>query len=582
MATKTWQEEALDAIDSLASASTIGVDTETTGKEYIKDGRDYLTGISTAWYEGSEIKTFYFPFRHNEGENLPRVFLDKLKTVLNHPLKKLIFCNLKFDAHSFMTIGEDLSTWDSEFRDIRIEQHVLDENFPKGLDVMSNIYLKERKTEHLKDVAAIIGWANIPSQTMREYACQDARLTLRLHLEITGPALRKLAELENLMGEMHAYRFLLFKMEQEGVGLDTEFCAAMAERGQRRMEDLIEAIGVDPGKRNNQLKLFLEDLELPVLKVSEKTGAPSFTRDVLEEYDIILENDNNPLAKQVLEYRGWMKAVSSLYLPAIKMVSPDGRIRTNLNQTGTRTGRLSSDKPNLQQIPRESKNPWNGNAKKAFNSGDDDFVLVGYDYSQLELRLGTHYGQDPALVEEFAKADADPFRAIAYGIFGVFNPDTRQKAKTFTYARNYGAGIGKVKAQLRVTDEQVREIYANYEQSFPGLFKVSKISQERMKQRGYIKYWTGRRRRFKGDERYSKAFRAFNSLLQGGGAELVRRAQLRAPNNEECRQVLQVHDEIVFKIRKDKVEEYEPIIISAMTDFPDIKVPLAAAGKKWS
>lgn len=580
-----WLEGAHRAIDSMAWAPVIGVDTETTGIDYIKDGRHYLVGVSTAWFnQRGELESFYFPFRHKRGENLPWEVFRRLVAILSHQSKKLVFANLKFDAHSFLTAGFDLSTWECEFRDIRIEQHYLNENFPKGLDVAARVYLKEHKTELLKDVAKAIGWENIPSEAMDEYARQDARLTLRLHQEIYLPQLRKTG-LESLMAEAMRYRFLLFKMEQEGVGLDAEFCARKVEQGEARMKELRDLIGFDPNKRTQLAKYLLEDLQLPVIKRSPKTGAPSFDKEAMEEYDGLLELEGHSTAKQVLEYRGWSKAVSSLYEPAQRLVSPDGRIRTNLNQTGTRTGRLSSNGPNLQQLPRTSERPWNGDAKRAFHSGEGEFVLVGFDYSQLELRLATHYGKDPALREEFAKDDADPFRAIALGIFGEFTPDTRQSAKTFTYATNYGAGLAKVARQLGVTRAQVEEIYQNYQTSFPGIFRVSKIAEQRMKERGYIKYWTGRRRRIpapKNEFDKDKRYAAYNSLLQGGGAELVKRAQLAAPHDANCKQVLQVHDEIVFKIRRDMVDEYTPQIIHAMTTFPEIDVRLAVAGKEWS
>jgi DNA polymerase-1 len=580
LAEKSWEDRAFDAIESMACAVRIAVDTETTGVLLIKDGRHYLTGVSTAWRDLSgELQTEYFPFRHKEGYNLPWGIFEKLIAVLSHRSKKLTFANLKFDAHSFATAGFWMPNWECKLRDIRIDQHYLNENFPKGLDVAARIYLKESKSENLKEAANAIGWEYIPSEVMAPYAKQDARLTYLLEEKIYTPKLLKTG-LAKLIPEAMQYRMLLFEMEQEGVGANLEFCAEMEERGEKRMAEIRADLGFDPNKRTQLGKFLLDTLGLPVLKRSEKTLKPSFDKEVMAEYDQLLAVENNKDAQLILQYRGWSKAVTSLYRPVQQLVSPDGRIRANLNQTGTVTGRLSSSNPNLQQIPRDSPNEWNGEAKKSFNSGDPDYVLLGFDYSQLELRLGAWYGQDKMLIDEFNKPDGDPFKPLAISIFGEMTEDTRFKTKHgLVYPTNYGAGKEKVRKQLGVTHEKLEEIYDNYYAALPGLFKVSDLCQKRMKSRGYIKYWTGRRRRIT-DER--KIHASFNSLLQGGGAELVKKAQLQSPHNNECKQVLQVHDEIVFKVRKDKVEKYTPIIIESMTNFPQINVPLKVEGKKWS
>jgi DNA polymerase-1 len=565
------------ALRNMFHAQKIACDTETTGKELIKDGRHFLQGVSCAWRDSQGFQSFYFPFRHKHGDNLPTHYAKQLETVLSHESKTTVWHNMKFDAHSGKTIDWDFTQWESEFRDTAIQLHYLNENLPKELDWAARTFLNDSKVNEVKRWANVLGWENIPSHLMDEYARHDAVLTYRLDDEIYWPRLKRRG-LHALMPEAMQYALLLYSMEQEGVGVNLDFCAEMSERGDKRMAELRKELGFDPAKSTQLGKFLLEDLGLPIVKYT-KNGNPSFDKEALAEYDELLAATNNSAAKLVLQYRGWGKAVSSLYLPMQKLVSPDGRIRTNLNQVGTVTGRLSSDSPNLQQIPRSSPKEWNGRAKLAFHAGSEDYVLIGYDYSQLELRLAAHYGQDVQLIEEFAKEKADPFRPIAEGVFGAFNEETRQKAKTFTYATNYGAGKKKVASQLGVTMEQIHQIYDNYQASFPGIFKVADVCSARIKSRGYIKYWTGRRRHIT-DRR--KDYIAFNSLLQGGGAELVKKAQLASPNNEECKQVLQVHDEIAWRVRRDKVEEYTPQIIEAMTNFPEITVPLKVEGKAWA
>lgn len=137
---------------------------------------------------------------------------------------------------------------------------------------------------------------------------------------------------------------------------------------------------------------MIDELKLPVVKRSPKTGAPSFDKEAMTIYDEMLEHRDNPTANLIKQYRGWQKSVTSNYLPYVELLSLDGRLRPNYKLHGTKTGRMSCEKPNLQQIPRVSNKPWNGKMKAAFIP-EDDFELWEFDYSQLELRLGTAYAK---------------------------------------------------------------------------------------------------------------------------------------------------------------------------------------------
>jgi DNA polymerase-1 len=339
---------------------------------------------------------------------------------------------------------------------------------------------------------------------------------------------------------------------------------------------LIEGVlGFNPASPKELGSLFFDQLGMPVLETTP-AGKPSLNKKAMEEYDILLESSYNPLARMVLEYRGWQKACSSLYKPMLELVSPDGMVRPNFKQTGTRTGRLSCAEPNLQQIPRKSSNPWNGNAKKAFNAGSDEFMLIGYDYAQLELRLAAVYGSETRLLEEFKKEESDPFTAYSK-IIGV----SRQDTKTFFYSNIYGAGVGKIAYTLGRPEDEVREIHNRFIESIPGIRNASKRASELAKNRGFVRYWTGRRRHFSYGEGNHKAF---NSILQGGAADLVKHAMLKMKEieSDDLQVVLQVHDEIVFRVRKDKLDKYKPEIISRMTDFPQFDVQFAVEGKVWN
>jgi DNA polymerase I-like protein with 3'-5' exonuclease and polymerase domains len=303
-----------------------------------------------------------------------------------------------------------------------------------------------------------------------------------------------------------------------GVRVNQDFCKEQSEIGYATMADIQSVLGFDPGKSSQLGPFLLEELKLPILKQSIKTGKPSFDKNVMVQYEEILGSRNDTTAKLILEYRGWQKVVSSLYQSLLQKLSPDGRVRPGFKIHGTSTTRLSCEKPNLQQIPREGNKTWNGKAKEAFIP-EEGFILVEYDYSQLEFRLECEYTNEPKLIEAFA----DPTR-------DVFTEMSQQ------------------------------------------LGLCSQLAQER----GYIRYWTGRRRHL----HPSDSSKAFNSLLQGGAAEVVKRKLLEVdkklePYGDDARIVLTVHDSGWVEMRPELRPELDPMIKETMADLPQFNTKFA-------
>lgn len=559
---------------NMMTADIVAIDTETTGIKGIKDGRAYLQGISFAYRLGPlGIFSGYLPLRHCD-ENMNKSYVvNRMSAVLKY--NNVVFHNRKFDLHSLKTIGIDASTGKNKQYDTLVMAHFMNEELPsKELDWLSKVFLKDEKFDDVvKPWGKTLGWDTIPAGLMEPYAKKDAELTLRL-FELFRPELIA-QDLWHLMDAEQDFGTMLYKMEQAGVGVNVEYCEQMLETGLDRMAVIESVLSFNPSSPKELGTLFFDELGMPVLELTP-AGKPSLNKKAMEEYDILLESSKNPVAKMVLEYRGWQKACSSLYQPMIELVSPDGYVRPNFRQTGTRTGRLSCAEPNLQQIPRKSANEWNGKAKLAFNAGDDDFMLVGYDYSQLELRLAASYGSEKRLIDEFLKDDADPFTAYSK-IIGV----SRQDTKTFFYSNIYGAGVGKIAYTMGRPESEVRIIHDKFVESIPGIRQASKRATELAKERRFVRYWTARRRHFPYGEGSHKAF---NSILQGGASELVKHAMLKMRDleSENLQVVLQVHDEIVFKVRKSMLAEYEPEIIERMTDFPQFGVKFAVEGKVWN
>jgi DNA polymerase-1 len=316
--------------------------------------------------------------------------------------------------------------------------------------------------------------------------------------------------------------------------------------------------------------LFWEKLKLPVLK-HEKTGNPTFNKAAMLEYEHLLNisAQDSTLARKVLEWRGWEKAVTSYYRPYQHKVSSDGRIRCNYKLHGTKTGRWSSADPNLQQIPKVTDKPWNGSLKSCFIP-ETGYELWEFDYSQLELRLATAFAKIPSLLEIFADPTRDIFTEMSQQL-EMTRPDT----KTLVYAIQYGAGATHLSKVFRVSFAVAKERVENFYRAYPQFRILSQQASSIALRNGKLKLWSGRYRHFTSPSK--EAHKAFNSFIQGGAADVVERQMVRLDaeglNNEECRLLLQIHDSVVFEIKSDAVERYKPRIIQILEDVrPDFGV----------
>lgn len=580
---------------ALEAADDIAVDTETSGLD-VRNNVDYLMGVCV----DVPGLSAYMPFRHR-ADNISMRYVPHLVRILEQ--KPLIWHNRKFDMHAFKTLGVDpLRFKGPQYDTMMIAQLINEEWYSKELDALAKLLLKKEKfqSDVVHKLGSIHGYANLPAEVHKNYGSFDAVLTRELR-DYLWPMLCE-QELASVYWDTEApFTALLYSLEQRGVGTNPDFCARKAELGHNRMDTIQRRLQINPASPLDLKRYLLDELNLPVLahtdscdqcKINTRQGKrpqdhlhlhegkPSFNKKAMEDYDDILQASENPAAKLISEYRGWQKAVSSLYEPLLKKVGPDGKIRTEFKQHGTVTGRLSASNPNLQQVPRGSSKSWNGNAKSAFNSGRPGFLLYGWDYSQVELRLAAAYGQEKVLLTEFESESADPFNVLAPIIFGKLTPETRHDTKTFVYANLYGAGLPKISLQLGRSLEETRGLYENYKRGIPGIINISSQVSELVAKRGFIRYWDGRRRhiRNRGD-----SYKAWNSLCQGGAAQLVKKAMLRCQEIEDdnCFMVLQVHDEITFCIKEDLIPQYEPLIVKAMTDFPDFGVRFAVEGKEW-
>lgn len=352
---------------------------------------------------------------------------------------------------------------------------------------------------------------------------------------------------------------LMAEVKQRGIKVDTKFSRAKVIEGTRILNQISGSLGWNPGSPQQLGKYLIDELGLPVIKRTP-AGKPSFDKFALAEYETFLEPLNDATAQKVLTYRGWSKTVSSNFQAYLDLMDEKQILHPNYKLHGTRTCRMSCEKPNLQQIPRESPKPWNGDTKKAFIPREYELYyelpdgneiwrptrqvvkiqpcgklrLRTFDFKQVEFRLAAAYAKEVELLEIFNDG-GDIFEEMSVRL-----GRPRHQIKTFVYASLYGAGKDKIALILGVPKNEGIEFYNEYHGTWPGFKRIAEKATQLALNDGYIEYWSGRRRHLhKSDARL-----AWNSVLQGGAFEIVKRRML-ALRKEPI--VLQVHDSITIE-----------------------------------
>jgi DNA polymerase-1 len=559
--------------------ATIAVDTETTGLN-LASSEDECIGVSIATVIDDTAYSHYFPFRHKVGDNCSATVLDLLKQTLEGD-NKLIFVNAQFDILSLETLG--IRVEHTDFVDVPTMAHLINENKPynKGLDSLAQYYLKEPGKLKNADIdkEKKTGWANTTWQQMWDYAVLDAVTTWRLY-----DVLRITHQWRDLPDSIWPHKQdlirVLLSMKRSGVRIDVQLAEQYVQKGEEAMRQIEKSLGINPASPKQMKKLLIDDLGLPIVKSSKLTGAPSFDKEAMLAYDLMLEQLDSPVAKQIKEFRGWQKAVSAAYKPYIDLVDMDGRLRCSYRLHGTATGRLSCAEPNLQQIPKSSDKEWNGKVKDCFIA-EDGYVLINADFSQLELRLATAYAGEEELKKVFNEG-----RDIFTEMSKQLNM-SRHDTKTLVYSMQYGAGEQRLMNAFGVDKPKAKEIRQNYFDTYPHFRRLNERCTAKVEETSEIKIWSGRKRHF---ENRNEAYKAMNSLIQGGAADIVERIMVRCfkeLEGPECRMLLQVHDSITFEVKESVVPQYIEKIrtimedVNAVTGDVDFDVRFAVEVDHW-
>jgi DNA polymerase-1 len=581
-------------ITRLRESKLFAFDTETTSLEYMKAE---IVGVSFAVAPGVAA---YLPLRHDYAgapQQLDReTSLARLKPLLESEQHLKVGHHLKYDAHVLANHGIALR---GMRYDSMLESYVLNSTgIRHDMDSAAEKYLGIR-TIHYEDVAGKgarqIPFSQVPVDKAAEYSAEDADVTLRLH-EVLWPQLAAVPALKNLYEEIEQPLVpVLQRMEHHGVLIDRQMLRAQgSELAKRLMEVLAEAhreagapFNLDSPKQ--LCTILFEKMQLPVLRKTP-TGQPSTAEDVLEELA-----ESYRLPKLILEHRSLSKLKSTYIDKLPEQIHPrTGRVHTCYHQAVAATGRLSSQDPNLQNIPIRTAE--GRRIRQAFVA-PEGHVLLAADYSQIELRIMAHLSQDEGLLSAFA-GDKDIHQATAAEVFGTpleqVSADQRRSAKAVNFGLIYGMSAFGLAAQLGVPRGTAQQYIDLYFARYPGVKRYMEETRAQAKSQGYVETVFGRRLYLPDINARNKQFQqaaeraAINAPMQGTAADIIKRAMIAVDawcaGGEVARLIMQVHDELVLEVRHDRVDEVAAVVRERMMAAANLRVPLkvdVGTGPNW-
>jgi len=592
-----------DVIAAIRAAGRMALNVETAETDPLRGG---IVGIGVATEPGT---AFYLPFGHRrpgvldldgvQVRNLPSLKSTELApfvALLEDAALPKIGHELKRDLLVLRRAGVDLRGIDF---DTQLASWVIDptrrEHDIAALALQLLGHRRRMREELTGKGRDAVPFAEVDLDAARDWVAEDADIALRLYPGFRDDLAR--SALGDLYRDIEMPLLpVLAEMEWTGMRIDLPFFQNMRVRVERDLRLIEEEIYKEAGEQFNinstpQLRTILfEKLELPV-KRKTKTGA-STDATVLEE----LAATGHRLPQLILEFRQLDK-LKGTYIDALPLqINPDtGRIHTSFDQAVAATGRLSSSNPNLQNIPIRTQT--GAEIRKGFVPADG-FLFLGADYSQIELRILAHMSGDPVMSEAF-RAGVDVHRQTAALIFGTdidsVSADMRAAAKTVNFATIYGIGPFALSSQLGTSTAEAKAFIAQYFERLPGVRRYLDEQIEKAKSLGYVETLSGRRRYIPELRAQNWNIRQFgeraatNAPVQGTAADIIKIAMIRIheamrERNLRARMLLQVHDELLFEVPADAVDETRTLVVDIMEHAFPLDVPLEVAtgvGPTW-
>ena len=588
----TW--EAFDLwLAKIQAAPLTALDTETTS---LNEMQAQIVGISFSVQPGHAA---YIPLAHtgpDAPEQLPlNDVLAKLKPWLEDATQHKLGQHIKYDRHVFANNGIQVQGY---VHDTMLQSYVLEVHKPHGLSSLAERHVG-RKGISYEDLcgkgAHQIGFAQVDVPKAAEYSCEDSDQTLDVHLAL-WPRLEKEPKLLNIYQLEIASSETLYRIERNGVLIDGPMLATQSHQlGQRIMELEREAHDLAGQPFNlaspKQIgEIFFTKLGLPVVKKTA-TGAPSTDEEVLEKLA-----EDYPLPAKILEHRGLSKLKGTYTDKLAQLAHPrTGRVHTHYAQAVAVTGRLSSNDPNLQNIP--IRTPEGRRVREAFVAPAGS-VIASADYSQIELRIMAHISGDEALLSAFTSG-LDVHRATAAEVFGVgvgqVTTEQRRYAKVINFGLIYGMSAFGLARNLGIDNTAAKNYIERYFQRYPGVKQYMDETRLSAKSKGYVETVFGRRLMLpeinspNGPRRSGAERAAINAPMQGTAADLIKMSmnevqRVLDAEKRATKMIMQVHDELVFEVPEAEVDWLRVEVPRIMAGVATLKVPLLAevgVGPNW-
>lgn len=577
----------------IEQAPLTAIDTETTSLDAM---RAEIVGISLSVTPGEAA---YIPLAHNgpgAPEQLPLAdVLAKLKPWLENPARLKLGQNIKYDRHVFANHGIEVQGY---AHDTMLESYVLEVHKPHGLSSLAERHVGRRGVTY-EDLcgkgAHQIPFAQVDVDKAAHYSCEDSDQCLDVHLAL-WPQIEAHAGLKYVYELEIATSEALYRIERNGVLIDAPTLAAQSQAlGERIVQLETEAYEIAGQPFNlaspKQLgEIFFDKLGLPVIKKTA-TGARSTDEEVLEKLA-----EDYPLPARILEHRSLSKLKGTYTDKLAQLALPrTGRVHTHYAQAVAVTGRLSSNEPNLQNIPVRTAE--GRKVREAFVA-PAGCVIASADYSQIELRIMAHLSDDAALLKAFHEG-LDVHKATAAEVFGA-TPDTvsseqRRYAKTINFGLIYGMSAFGLAKALTIDNTAAKNYITRYFERFAGVKHYMDATREQAKALGYVETVFGRRLMLpeinspNGPRRAGAERAAINAPMQGTAADLIKLSMVAVQKaldeqGKATKVIMQVHDELVFEVPESEVEWVRTEVPRLMAGVADLKVPLLAEvgfGPNW-
>ncbi len=583
-------EKTANLIQLLEEANEYCFDTETTSLDVLNAE---VVGLS---FSVKPYEAYYVPI--SADQTIAAKELSAFKSIFNNEQKTLIGQNIKYDLHILKNYGVEIK---NKLFDTMVAHFLIKPDMRHNMDVLAETYLNYQPIS----IETLIGKKGKDQLSMRdadldkikEYAAEDADVTLQLKNvfvpELENNGVKKLFETVEvpLIG-------VLAGMEREGINLDVpalkEFSAQLHEDITNVDSEIQQLAGT---KFNISSPKQVGEILFDYLKITDKakktkTGQYATGEDVLSK----LEN-THPIVAKILDYRELVKLKSTYVDSLPELVNKKtNRIHTSFNQVVAVTGRLSSDNPNLQNIPIRTER--GRQIRKAFIPRNEDYVLLSADYSQIELRIVASMSGDKNMCEAF-NLNKDIHTATAAKVYNISEGDVtkemRYKAKSVNFGIIYGQGAFGLADNLNIPRAEAKELIDNYFKEYTAIRNYMDEQINFARENGYVQTLLGRKRWLRDITSNNATVRSFaernaiNAPIQGSAADMIKVAMINiqkelAPLNLKSKMILQVHDELIFDVYKPELEQIKPIIENCMRTALPLNVPVEVGmgvGKNW-